>query len=320
MDALPALYTTVSEILNSGDIANFKIILLSIVLEALPFVLLSVVVSAILHNFVTEDMIRKLIPRNKLFSIIPATLLGILFPVCDCGMVPIVRRLVMKGVPLHTAVSFMLAAPIINPVVTAATGFAFRTNNSMVLFRLGTAFFVACFAGWLISIFFKGNELKINAAIQQHACSCCDHHSEDRRVKESTFTAKVVNTIYDASNEFFEMGKYLLIGAMLGAFAQIILPRPLLLAVGQHSFLSIGVMMLFAFGVSICSAADAFIAASFNTSFLPGSLIAFMVFGPMLDFKNTLMLLHAFRMRFVLMLAAIVAVLCGGSAYLINLL
>ncbi len=320
MDALPALYTTVSEILNSGDIANFKIILLSIVLEALPFVLLSVIVSAILHNFVTEGMIHKLIPRNKLFSIIPATLLGILFPVCDCGMVPIVRRLVMKGVPLHTAVSFMLAAPIINPVVTAATAFAFRNNGNMVLFRLGTAFFVACLAGWLISIFFKGNELKINAAIYQHACCCCDHHTEDHRVKGSTFTEKVVYTIYDASNEFFEMGKYLLIGAMLGAFAQIILPRPLLLAVGQHSFLSIVVMILFAFGVSICSAADAFIAASFNTSFLPGSLIAFMVFGPMLDFKNTLMLLHAFRMRFVFLLVAIVAILCGGSAYLINLL
>lgn len=127
----------IASIITWDNLNNFKIIVLSIVLEALPFVLLSVVVSAILHNFVTENMIGKIIPKNKLYSIVPASLLGMLFPVCDCGMVPIVRRLVTKGVPLSTAVSFMLAAPIINPVVAAATTYAFRANSNMVIFRLG---------------------------------------------------------------------------------------------------------------------------------------------------------------------------------------
>lgn len=304
---------------NWGNVVNFKIILLSIVIEALPFVLFSVIVSAILNNFVSEDVIRRIIPKNKLLSIIPASLLGILFPVCDCGMVPIVRRLVMKGVPLHTAVSFMLAAPIINPVVTAATSFAFRTNSNMVLFRLGATFFIACLAGWLTGILFKGNELKTGPAMHHHACSCCGHHDEDRPLTQFSFAEKIVHTLHDAGNEFFEMGKYLLIGAMLGALAQILLPRALLLSVGQDPFLSIGVMMLFAFGISVCSAADAFIAASFANSFSPGSLVAFMVFGPMIDLKNILMLLHAFRARFVICLSVIVAVLCGTIAYLINL-
>ncbi len=320
MDNLPAISTTVLNAINMDNIANFKIILLSIVLEALPFVLISVLVSAILNNFVTEDMIRRLIPKNKLFSIVPASLLGILFPVCDCGMVPIVRRLVMKGVPLHAAVSFMLAAPIINPVVTAATAFAFRTNGDMVVYRLATTFFVACLAGWLTSVFFRGNELKANAAIHHHACGCCDHHAEDNAIAAFTFSEKLVRTVHDASNEFFEMGKYLLMGAMLGALAQIVLPRALLLSVGRDPLASVGVMMLFAFVISVCSAADAFIAASFSTSFSPGSLIAFMVFGPMIDFKNTLMLLHAFRARFILWLSVVVALLCGAAAYLINLL
>jgi uncharacterized protein len=304
--------------LNWNNVINFKIILLSIVLEALPFVLLSVIVSAFLHNFVSDDFIRRIIPKSKLLSIVPAAFLGILFPVCDCGMVPIVRRLVMKGVPLHAAVSFMLAAPIINPVVAAATMFAFKTNINMVFFRLGTAFFLACFSGWLISIFFKGNELK--SATHAHHHGCGDDHDDDFPSARLSFSDKLLRTVYDASNEFFEMGKYLIMGAIMGALAQILIPRALLLAVGQHSVLSIGVMMLFAFVISVCSAADAFIAASFVTSFSPGSLVAFMVFGPMIDLKNILMLSHSFRRRFVLCLVVVVSFSCAAVACLINAL
>ncbi|HMM23162.1 MAG TPA: permease [Selenomonadales bacterium] len=315
-----SVFAPVLSSVNWDNVVNFKIILLSIVLEALPFVLISVLVSAFLHNFVSEDFIRKIIPKNRLLSTVPAALLGLLFPVCDCGMVPIVRRLVMKGVPLHTAVSFMLAAPIINPVVAAATAFAFRANIDIVFLRLGTAFFVACAAGLLCSVFFKSSELKKDAVSHSHSCGCCGHHHETEDVfpRKLSLSSKLLRTIYDAGNEFFEMGKYLVVGAMMGALVQILLPRALLLSVGQHPLLSVGVMLLFAFVVSVCSAADAFIAASFITSFSPGSLVAFMVFGPMIDLKNILMLQHSFRLRFVLWLAAVVFSLTAGAAYLIN--
>lgn len=318
MDKLPAIIAALPGYIDWGTINNFKIILLSIVLEALPFVLFSVFVSAILNNFVSEDTIRKVIPRNKLLSIIPAALLGIIFPVCDCGMVPIIRRLVMKGVPLHTATAFMLAAPIINPVVTAATSFAFKLNGNMVIFRLGTTFLIACLAGWLVSIFFRGSELRVDSG-HHHACNCCGPHAEKHRSGRMSLSGKLVQTIYDASSEFFEMGKYLLLGSMLGALSQVMLPRSVLLTVGQDAWLSIVVMMLFAFVISVCSAADAFIAASFANSFSPGSLVAFMVFGPMIDLKNIFMLLHSFRTRFVIVLSLIVTIVCGAAAYLINL-
>lgn len=233
-------------------------------------------------------------------------------------MVPIVRRLVLKGVPLPTATAFMLAAPIINPVVAAATTFAFRTSSTMVFLRLGTAFFVAVSTGLFVSLFFKGDELKSLAHVEHAACGCKGHPIHNYSIKH-TFTDKIVRTAYDASNEFFEMGKYLLIGAMIGSLAQILLPRTLLLSLGEHPTLSIGVMMLFAFCISVCSAADAFIAASFSTSFSVGSLVAFMVFGPMFDLKNTFMLLHTFRLRFVIFLAAILSLLCTASAFLLNL-
>lgn len=305
-----------SDIINWNNLINFKIILLSIVLEAFPFMLLSVIVSSLINNFITEKAIHKILPKNKFFSVIIASLLGLVFPMCDCGIVPIVRRLLMKGIPLHTAIAFMLAAPIMNPVVAAATLYAFRINIDMVFLRLGTAVLIACFVGIIIDFFFNRNELK-SANAQQHTCSCCSHMSDDDSPQHSSCD-KIINTIRDASNEFFEMGKYLLMGAMLGALSQVILPRELLLSVGQNSILSIGVMMLFAFFISVCSAADAFIASSFSSSFSVGSLVAFMVLGPMIDVKNLLMLLHTFKLRFVFWLAFIVVLLCACSAYIIN--
>jgi len=275
------------------------------VIEAFPFMLLSVIVSASLNNFVSENTIRRIIPKNKFFSIIIACFIGGIFPVCDCGMVPIVRRLVLKGVPLPAAMAFMLAAPIINPVVGAATAFAFRADSSVVLLRLGTAFF-------------SGNELKTHRQEHHHAHECCTHTTDDHHHPDHSVADKFVNTVRDASNEFFEMGKYLVMGAMFGALAQITLPRGMLMAIGQNSILSIGVMMLFAFFISVCSAADAFIASSFNTIFPVGSLVAFMVFGPMIDLKNLFMLLHTFRMRFVFSLTVIVTILCAGAGYIIN--
>ncbi|MDF2566514.1 MAG: Protein of unknown function transrane [Massilibacillus sp.] len=278
--------------------------------------LLSVIVSALINNFVTEKAIHKVLPKNKFLSVIIASLLGFIFPMCDCGIVPIVRRLLMKGVPLHTAITFMLAAPIMNPVVVAATLYAFRFNINMVFFRLGTAVLIACFVGLVIDFFFSRNELK-SVNTQHHTCGCCSHMTDDGSPQHSPCD-KIINTIRDASNEFFEMGKYLLMGAMLGALSQVILPREILLSVGQNSILSIGVMMLFAFFISVCSAADAFIASSFSSSFSVGSLVAFMVLGPMIDVKNLLMLLHTFKLRFVFWLAFIVALLCACSAYIIN--
>lgn len=306
-----------SNAIYAGALDNFKIILLSIVLEALPFVLLSVIVSAFLHNFVSDGALQRIIPKNRLLSIVPAALLGVLFPVCDCGMVPIVRRLVSKGVPMHSAVAFMLAAPIVNPVVAAATTYAFRTNTTIVVLRVGVAFLVACSVSLICSMLFKGSQLQPVPRHSHGGCAC--HQVNEYYYEEYTFADKLIRTVRDAGSEFFEMGKYLLIGAMLGAAVQVLLPRPLLVSVGQDSVLSVGLMLLFAFVVSVCSSADAFIAASFNTTFSTGSLIAFMVFGPMLDLKNTFMLLGSFRFGFVVWLLLTVGGMCAVAAYLINL-
>ncbi len=296
-------------------ILNFKTVFLSILIEAIPFVIIGVFISAVLHNFVSEETIRRLLPRSRYWSILLACLLGVIFPVCECGIVPVARRLVMKGVPLYSAVTFMLAAPIINPVVASSTAMAFAGSPEMVWLRLGLAFSVSCLTGLMLSFIFHGRELKADA--DRHHCGCgCGHHHQ--HCGRPSFAGRVGGTLQSACDEFFEMGKYLVLGAFLAASAQTFLSQGQLIGIGWESASSILTMMAFAFILSVCSSADAFIAASFNNVFTGGSLLAFMVFGPMVDLKNTLMLINAFRLRFVVLLTFIVAFLVFSGANMIN--
>jgi uncharacterized membrane protein YraQ (UPF0718 family) len=301
---------------GGSSLANFKAVFLSIIVEALPFIIIGVFVSAVLENFVSEEVISKFFPRNRYLGILLACLLGIIFPLCECGIVPVARRLISKGVPLYSAVAFMLAAPIINPVVASSTAVAFFNNHAMIWLRLGLAFLVAYLTGLLVSFFVKGNQLKPSVENETGGCGCA---YEPVAVSQS-ITTKMGNTVLDASNEFFEMGKYLVIGAFPGALAQTFIPRQSLLSIGHQPLLSAIVMVVFAFGISVCSSADAFIAVSFASSFSRGALLAFMVFGPMVDVKNTLMLLNAFKPRFVILLILIIFFLVVESAFWINVL
>lgn len=315
MDVFSNLLSSFMEPTQLSQFINFKITFLSIIIESLPFLLLSVFVSSLLHHFINNETIYKMLPKKKIYGIIPACFLGILLPVCDCGTVPIARSLVVKGVPLYLVVPFMLAAPIINPVTALATNYAFTPHISMVYLRLGMAFLIACSTGWIISFLFGENK-ELNRHTNFYAessCSCTDD------IKTSSYLFKLRNTLYGACDEFFSMGKYLILGAMIGALVQNFVPRSSLVGIGQSNFFSVLSMIVFGYSISVCSSADAFIASSFATSFTSGSLIAFMVFGPMIDVKNTLMLLSAFKFRFVSLLIVITMSLCIAGAVIINL-
>ncbi len=295
------------------NLSNFKVIFLGILIDALPFILVSVLVSSILHNFISEKIIQESLPTKKSYNILLACCLGVIFPACDCGMVPIVRRLVQKGVPLYSAIAFLLSAPIINPVVAFSTFYAFNSLE-IAFFRLFIAFFVASGTSLFIDRLFKQVPLSsINPAVS-HGCEC-HSHSHDHNY-EKAWKEKLLSVADDACSEFFEMGKFLILGSAIGAAVQTFLPREFLLAIGHSPLLSVMVMILFAFTISVCSSADAFIASSFISSFSTQSLLAFMVFGPMIDIKNLFMLLHTFPLRFVITLITIVVLLCLLGSYI----
>ena len=299
-----------------NDLMNVKMIFLSIIIEALPFILIGVFVSALINQLVSEQLLARLLPKNKLYSIIPACFIGVLFPVCDCGIVPIARRLIKKGVPMPAAIAFMLTAPIINPVVASATSFAFNSPAIMWL-RLGMALLVAVGTAVCLSTIFRGPELRSEAALHGYGHTCgCSHGAHSQPAPYD----RCLNVLTDACSEFFEMGRYLIFGALLSSIAQTFIPHTIMTEVGQHPVLSLAVMMVFAFFVSICSTSDAFIAASFSGSFTIASLLCFMTYGPMIDLKNTFMLGHTFRPRLVLALITITTSLCFTVAYLLNIL
>ncbi|MGG3800013.1 permease [Metabacillus fastidiosus] len=286
---------------------NVNTIFLSIVLEAIPFILLGVFVSSIIQTFVSEHTIKRLLPKNPIIALLPAALLGAIFPICECAIVLIVRRLIKKGMPLHVGVVFLIGAPILNPIVYASTYYAFQSSQEIVYARMGLAFILSIVIGFIMYLIFKNSEqLKWSR----------DELIGKLQTSEIAGRSKWKDTFFHASDEFFEMGKYLLFGAFIASLFQTFLNRSVLVELGTNELVSPAIMMAFGFILSLCSEADAFVAASFGNTFSNVSLIAFLVYGPMIDLKNTFMLLAFFKVRFVLVFIAVVTIIVYISVLL----
>ncbi|MDI1312346.1 permease, partial [Prosthecobacter sp.] len=99
---------------------------LSIVFEGAPYILIGTVFSGIIDAFLPAKLLDRVLPKSKVLATLIAGFLGLIFPVCECAVVPVIRRLVQKGLPLSCAVTYMLAAPIMNPIVALSTMTAFK--------------------------------------------------------------------------------------------------------------------------------------------------------------------------------------------------
>jgi uncharacterized membrane protein YraQ (UPF0718 family) len=278
-------------------------IFISMVMEAIPFVLVGVLISGLIQTFVKENWIARIMPKNRFLSTIFGCGVGLLFPSCECGIVPITRRLINKGMPLHAGIAFMLTGPIINPIVLFSTYIAFGNDWKMVGIRAGLAVAVAFTVSVILSFMFK--ELPFRSYGHQVAAAL--EPSSVQLPKHVSLQSRLYEVIVHAIDEFFSVGKYLVLGAFIAACMQTFVPTSYLLHLGSNPLTSSLVMIALAFVISLCSEADAFIAASFRSTFTVGSLSAFLVFGPMIDIKNTLMLLGTYRGKFVAVLIGLVA-------------
>jgi uncharacterized protein len=278
------------------SLLNLNTIFLSILIEALPFVLIGVLIAGMIQIFVTEEHIQRWIPKNKVLAIIMSCIIGALFPACECGIVPIVRRLIGKGVPIPAAIGFMLTGPLINPIVIASTYMAFGNDFKIAGLRMGLGFFVALMVALVVGMIFKGNQLKYSIVTR----------SSNTFTKKESFLTKFWSMLTHSIDEFFDMGKYLVMGAFLAAFVQTYLPAKALLEAGSGTVSSLAVMMGLAYVLSLCSEADAFIGASFSNIFPTSAILGFLIFGPMMDLKNTLMMLSVFRVKFVFSVLALI--------------
>jgi hypothetical protein len=270
-------------------------IFLGVIIEAAPFLLLGVLVSQALALVLARERTLRWLPRDRLGSLAAMAGLGALFPVCECGNVPVARRLITRGVPAAAAVVFLLSAPALNPVVALSTFAAFRERPLMVVYRLAFTFLVAMGVGLLLTWHPRPDDLLRRRVID-------DGHDHGAPVTTTPVRRFAQGTLA----EFVEMGAVLVVGAALAALTQTLVPRTALLGIGQGPVVSVAAMMALAVVLSICSTVDAFVALAYAGTFTDGSLIAFLVFGPMVDIKSLLLMLTVFTAKTVALVAVVV--------------
>lgn len=281
-------------------IKNISIIFISIFFESLPFLLLGSLISAIIETYVSNDTIAKIIPKNKVLGSIVGIFLGFFLPACDCAVIPITKRLIKKKVPINVTISFMLASPIINPVVLLSTYNAFyRTNPEIFWYRLLFGIIIALIIGIIMGIVFNKKEVIRNSLIDEDDCHCHNHGHHSLKNDISSICIH-------ASTDLFEVVKYLMFGAMLASLVQVLLPRNILIIFNNNQVLSIIVLMLFAYLISLCSTSDSFVGKSLLTIFSKNSIIAYLLLGPMIDIKNTIVLLGNYKKKFVWTLISLI--------------
>ncbi len=291
-----------------------------IIWEAFPFVVLGALVAGILEEVVPQQAIAKLIPKNPFLAVSVGALLGLVFPMCECGIVPVMRRLLRKGLPLGTCVAYMLAGPIINVVVISSTFVAFVGHGlgyELVALRVGLGFVVAVTTASIVQAQYRkyGNALLTPLAAPAPGHVSLDvldqpqlHPSELRAGESKPFFQRLKNISETSLHDFVDIMVFLTIGAALAATAKIAInPETISELSGGLPALTIFGMMVLAIVMCLCSEADAFVAASFTT-LDTSSKVAFLVLGPMFDLKLLLMFTRVFRRRIIVTIVLSVSI------------
>ncbi|MEA5550553.1 permease [Anabaena cylindrica UHCC 0172] len=347
-----------------NQLNNGFTLFLSLLVEAMPFLLLGVLFSSFLLFFIDERKLVEKMPTNPLLGALVGSMIGFLFPVCECGNVPVARRLLMQGVPTPVAIGFLLAAPTINPIVIWATWTAFRDQPEIVVLRVVLSLAIATIIGFIFSFqqdlspFVQptiARYLKYNPPAKQDTKRKGRRYQvpanatantllqsgtyilggkagistriSDNLIQATLSTSSVNKPLADKLRlvldnivqELRELGGVMVLGSAIAASIQVLAPRELILSLGAGPITSILAMLVLAAVVSICSTVDSFFALSFASTFTSGSLLAFLVFGPMIDIKGVGLMLSIFKPRALFYLFALAGLLTFFLTLLLNL-
>lgn len=291
--------------------ANFLVVAQGLLIGALPLVMLGAVAAGIIATWVPDTFFEKVSRLPEVVQLPVAALCGLAFPVCECGSVPVARRAIARGLSPQAAVAFMLAAPILNPIVVLSTVVAYRGRPAflpVLMGRLGLGFLAAVAVAWMVGA--RLDRFDHVGDDCGHGCGCtASDHRPGGDGRLHTFASTL-------SAEALYMGKYLVIGAAAAAAMQTIVPASVLYPLGGAAVVSTIAMMVLAFVLSLCSESDAFVAASM-VQFGPGPQLAFLVFGPMMDAKLAFMYSATFGRWFVRTVAVVVgSVALVGSLWI----
>jgi len=283
---------------------DFAFAFLSILLEGAPFILLGTLLSGFIDVYLPSGAIERFLPRNKIAAILVSGLLGIFLPVCECAVVPVIRRLVKKGLPVSCGLTYMLAAPIVNPITALSTFKAFNGQSPLYMMssRLFLGYLVAVIVGLIIL------RLPIKKILQpgiapepQDPGHDLEHyHHESAPHPKNRLTLALRSALKD----LVDVGVYFSIGITITAMfnTQISLDAPLIEGIASNTYAGPAGLMALSFLLSLCSTSDAFIAATLH-KFGYAARLAFLVFGPMMDVKLLFLYSTVLRKKFILFLA-----------------
>ncbi|WP_291046434.1 permease [Herbiconiux sp.] len=288
---------------------DFLTLSISVIVESLPFVVLGIVLSIVVQHWLPPQLITRVLPRNGVLRRVCISFIGMLLPVCECGNVPLARGLVLRGFTPAESIVFLLAAPILNPITIVTTYQAFGWENGILVGRIVGGFLVANLMGWL----FSRHPAPERILTDRFAAAC--------RVPEQTgggragrFGGSVDMFVRETST----MLPALVLGAGIAGLVQVAVPREVLVELGSNPLLSILVMMALAFVISICSNVDAFFALSLGSTFMPGAIVAFLVFGPMIDLKMIALMRTTYRRTAILQISLVAAMATVVVALVVN--
>lgn len=323
---------------------DFAFAFLSILFEGAPFILLGTLISGFIDIYMPPGMMDRFLPRNKTLAVIMAGLMGAVFPVCECAVVPVIRRLVRKGLPVSCALTYMLAAPIVNPITALSTWKAFSgpmmmvqgesvaVNVVMTSSRLGLGLAVAVLLGLVVArlplawVLRKRllDDVQNTTLPKEPTADCCGHdhdHSHEGCAHDHSHAVatvgnpRLVAAFRSAIKDFVDVGVYFSIGVAITAlFNTGIAPGAAWLdSLANRQVIAPAALMALAFILSLCSTSDAFIAATLD-KFTYGAKLAFLVFGPMLDLKLLFLYQTVLKRKFIVWMALGLFVTIGAAA------
>jgi len=323
---------------TANFINNFVINFTAIVWEALPFIVLGALIAGILEELLPQEAISKILPKHFLPATIIGGLLGLVFPMCECGIVVVMRRLLRKGLPLSSCVSYMLAGPILNVIVIASTWYAFKEFKvgenqhslglPMVGLRCGIGFLVAVTTGVVVHFVQKSSTKPLLTPLAMPdvpktkpklSLNVIDSPAPPQEKKKKSLVQRMNNISATALRDFMDITVFLIIGSALAAYVKSNPEwiRSIEVLSQQQPYLAIPAMMLLAVLLCLCSEADAFLAASFSGMSVSAK-VAFLVLGPMFDLKLLLMYTQVFRVRLIATIVACTCIQVAAYSFLVH--
>lgn len=332
------------------NLQDFAFSFLGVLFESIPFLLLGAMVSGLIEVFIPARLMTRLLPKNPAGAIALSGLLGVVFPMCECGVVPIIRRLMGKGLPVACAVTYLLAAPVVNPIVAVSTFAAFNGQQPWTVlgFRLALSYGVAVLVGLTVNRlrpeeFLQPQVLETlpgragrRTAFRMGAPAADDAgpslmtpftgeaginaSGEPASLAEleaveaelrPTFARRLLLALNRGAEDFLDVAVFVVIGAALASVFNTAIRQEAIRPLASNPWMATGVLMALAFFIAVCSTSDAFIAAALGRDFKLYAKLGFLVFGPMFDLKLVLLYSLVFRRRFVLWLGVGLFVLIG---------